>query len=127
MRIGLNVKQAKGGMLPHTFFDVAGRRIGVYLQRDERAQHRELRAFVVEMENLRVELSRESLDRRFGDGRVAAAEPLTDKNLFEVELFRHVTLLARQSTPPRPRSPEALTSSTTCSGVIAVSALRQPA
>ncbi len=38
MRIGLNVKQWKGGMLPHTFFDVAGRRIGVYLQTDERAR-----------------------------------------------------------------------------------------
>lgn len=36
MRIGLNVKQSRGGMLPHTFFDVAGRRIGVYLQTDER-------------------------------------------------------------------------------------------
>lgn len=36
MRIGLNVRQWKGGMRPHTFFDVAGRRIGVYLQTDER-------------------------------------------------------------------------------------------
>jgi predicted enzyme related to lactoylglutathione lyase len=38
MRIGLNVRQWKGGMLPHTFFDVVGRRIGVYLQTDERAK-----------------------------------------------------------------------------------------
>jgi predicted enzyme related to lactoylglutathione lyase len=37
MRIGLNVRQWRGGMLPHTFFDVVGRRIGVYLQTDERA------------------------------------------------------------------------------------------
>jgi catechol 2,3-dioxygenase-like lactoylglutathione lyase family enzyme len=36
MRIGLNVKEWKGGMRPHTFFDVAGKRIGVYLQTDER-------------------------------------------------------------------------------------------
>ena len=38
MRIGLNVKEWKGGMRPHTFFDVAGKRIGVYLQTDERGR-----------------------------------------------------------------------------------------
>lgn len=35
-RNGLNVRQRKLGRVPHTFIDVAGKRLGVYLQSDER-------------------------------------------------------------------------------------------
>jgi catechol 2,3-dioxygenase-like lactoylglutathione lyase family enzyme len=36
MRLGLNLAQAAAGLAPHTFFELAGRRIGVYLQTAER-------------------------------------------------------------------------------------------
>lgn len=36
MRVGLNLKEFLGGMRPHTFFKLAGKRIGVYLQCEER-------------------------------------------------------------------------------------------
>ena len=35
-RNGLNVQQRKRGAVPHTFFRIAGKRIGVYLQSEER-------------------------------------------------------------------------------------------
>ncbi len=35
-RNGLNVRQRKHGSIPHTFITIAGKRIGVYLQDDER-------------------------------------------------------------------------------------------
>ena len=38
MRFGLNVAQRNGGQVPHTFFDIGGRRIGVYLQEQERSK-----------------------------------------------------------------------------------------
>jgi extradiol dioxygenase family protein len=36
MRFGLTVAQRNYGQMPHTFFDIGGRRIGVYLQEKER-------------------------------------------------------------------------------------------
>src|SRR5256885_13293099 len=35
-RNGLNVRDQKLGRIPHTFVDVAGKRLGVYLPSDER-------------------------------------------------------------------------------------------
>ena len=35
-RNGLNVRQRKRGAVPHTFIDIGGKRMGVYLQSDER-------------------------------------------------------------------------------------------
>ncbi len=37
MRLGLSAKERAAGYAPHTFFDLAGTRIGVYLQSEERA------------------------------------------------------------------------------------------
>jgi catechol 2,3-dioxygenase-like lactoylglutathione lyase family enzyme len=36
MRLGLNAAERAAGLAPHTFFDLAGTRIGVYLQNEER-------------------------------------------------------------------------------------------
>ena len=35
-RSGLSLREWRGGFRPHTFFRAAGKRIGVYLQREER-------------------------------------------------------------------------------------------
>jgi len=37
-RNGLNVRQRKRGAVPHTFIQIGGKRMGVYLQSEERAQ-----------------------------------------------------------------------------------------
>src|SRR6266542_2111725 len=42
-RNGLNVRDKKLGRIPHTFIDVAGKRLGVYLQSEQRAPSSELR------------------------------------------------------------------------------------
>jgi catechol-2,3-dioxygenase len=42
-RNGLNVRDAKLGRIPHTFIDVAGKRLGVYLQSEERSVETALR------------------------------------------------------------------------------------
>src|SRR5437870_2010341 len=42
-RNGLTVREQKLGTIPHTFIDVAGKRLGVYLQSDERPSTGELR------------------------------------------------------------------------------------
>jgi catechol 2,3-dioxygenase-like lactoylglutathione lyase family enzyme/predicted enzyme related to lactoylglutathione lyase len=38
MRFGLTVRQRRGGMPPHTFFEIAGKRIGIFLQDEQRAK-----------------------------------------------------------------------------------------
>ena len=42
-RNGLNVRQRKRGAVPHTFIQIGGKRMGVYLQSEERAQPAEAR------------------------------------------------------------------------------------
>ena len=37
-RNGLNTRQRKRGAVPHTFIQIGGKRMGVYLQSDERPQ-----------------------------------------------------------------------------------------
>ena len=37
-RNGLNVRQRKRGAVPHTFIQIGGKRMGVYLQSEERAE-----------------------------------------------------------------------------------------
>ena len=37
-RNGLNVRQRKRGAVPHTFIQIGGKRMGVYLQSEERPQ-----------------------------------------------------------------------------------------
>ena len=37
-RNGLNVRQRKRGAVPHTFIQIGGKRMGVYLQSDERPE-----------------------------------------------------------------------------------------
>src|SRR5262245_19831726 len=37
-RNGLNVRQRKRGAVPHTFIQIGGKRMGVYLQSEERSQ-----------------------------------------------------------------------------------------
>jgi catechol 2,3-dioxygenase-like lactoylglutathione lyase family enzyme len=38
MRFGLTVRQRRGGMPPHTFFEIAGKRIGIFLQDEQRPE-----------------------------------------------------------------------------------------
>src|ERR1043166_3544280 len=38
MRFGLTVRQRSGGMPPHTFLEIAGKRIGIFLQDEMRAK-----------------------------------------------------------------------------------------
>ena len=43
-RNGLNVRQRKRGAVPHTFVQIGGKRMGVYLQSDERPPAQAARA-----------------------------------------------------------------------------------
>ena len=86
-RNGLNVRQRKRGAVPHTFIQIGGKRIGVYLQSEERPQAKAARglptySFTTTEHGLE-EATKElkSLGARF-EGPVKNALPFADRSLF---------------------------------------------
>jgi len=86
-RNGLNVRQRKRGAVPHTFIQIGGKRIGVYLQSEERPQPKAARglqtySFTTTEHGLE-EATKElkSLGARF-EGPVKNALPFADRSLF---------------------------------------------
>lgn len=86
-RNGLNVRQRKRGAVPHTFIQIGGKRIGVYLQSEERPQPAGARglptySFVTTAKGLEETVwDLEELSIRF-EGPVENAFPFADETLF---------------------------------------------
>jgi len=86
-RNGLNVRQRKRGAVPHTFIQIGGKRMGVYLQSEERAKPNGPRglptySFTTNdrgLEEVAEDLN--SLGVRF-EGPVKNAFPFADRTLF---------------------------------------------
>jgi len=86
-RNGLNVRQRKRGAIPHTFIQIGGKRMGVYLQSEERARPGSARglptySFTTTEQGL-AEVARElnQLDAYF-DGPVRSVHTFADESLF---------------------------------------------
>jgi catechol 2,3-dioxygenase-like lactoylglutathione lyase family enzyme len=86
-RNGLNVRQRKRGAVPHTFIQIGGKRMGVYLQSEERPQPNGARgvptySFTTTERGLE-EVSREleELSVHF-DGPATKAHPFSDESFF---------------------------------------------
>jgi len=86
-RNGLNVRQRKRGAVPHTFIQIGGKRMGVYLQSEERAKPNGARglptySFTTNERGLEeVADDLKSLSARF-EGPVKDALPFADRSLF---------------------------------------------
>ena len=84
---GLNVRQRKRGAVPHTFIQIGGKRMGVYLQSEERPQPASPRglptySFVTTARGLEETVTDlKELDTPF-DGPVKNAFPFADQTLF---------------------------------------------
>ena len=86
-RNGLNVRQRKRGAVPHTFIQIGGKRMGVYLQSEERPQPKGARGLPTYsftttkrgLEETASELS--NLNARY-DGPVKNAHIFSDESLF---------------------------------------------
>jgi catechol-2,3-dioxygenase len=86
-RNGLNVRQRKRGAIPHTFIQIGGKRMGVYLQSDERPRPNSVRglptySFTTSAQGL-AETIRElrALGYSF-DGPMKHAHPFSDQSIF---------------------------------------------
>ena len=86
-RNGLNVRQRKRGAVPHTFIQIGGKRMGVYLQSDERPKPNGPRglptySFTTEERGLEeIVADLKSLSARF-EGPVKEGLPFADRSLF---------------------------------------------
>ncbi|HVO91760.1 MAG TPA: VOC family protein, partial [Terriglobales bacterium] len=86
-RNGLNVRQRKRGAVPHTFIQIGGKRMGVYLQSDHRPEPSSARglptySFTTNKQGLAAVMEDfNQLGIRF-DGPVANAHPFADQSLF---------------------------------------------
>jgi len=86
-RNGLNVRQRKRGAVPHTFIQIGGKRMGVYLQSDERQRPTHARglptySFTTTTQGL-AEVTTELQELGTNvEGPVKTTHPFTDKCLF---------------------------------------------
>lgn len=86
-RNGLNVRQRKRGAVPHTFIQIGGKRMGVYLQSDERPAPQSARglptySFTTTAEGLdQVMAALHDSGSRF-DGPVKSAHAFSDQTVF---------------------------------------------
>jgi catechol 2,3-dioxygenase-like lactoylglutathione lyase family enzyme len=86
-RNGLNVRQRKRGAVPHTFIQIGGKRMGVYLQSDHRAEPNDVRGlptYSFTTTDAGLEATAKDLIElavRFA-GPVTNAHPFADRSLF---------------------------------------------
>jgi len=111
-RNGLNVRQRKRGAVPHTFIQIGGKRMGVYLQSDERPAPTSARglptySFTAREDGIAAvtkELSQ--LGVKF-DGPVRNAHPFADQSLFFTDpAGNHYSVYTPKY--PLPESPTAI-------------------
>jgi Glyoxalase/Bleomycin resistance protein/Dioxygenase superfamily len=95
-RNGLNVRQRKRGAVPHTFIQIGGKRMGVYLQSEERLQPTSARglptySFTTTASGLdAVAKDLNELGARF-DRPVRSAYPFADQTLFMTDPAGNIT------------------------------------
>jgi catechol-2,3-dioxygenase len=89
-RNGLNVRQRKRGAIPHTFIQIGGKRMGVYLQSDERPRPQGARglptySFTTTSQGLD-ETVRELRRAKYAfEGPVKHAHPFSDQSIFFID------------------------------------------
>jgi len=86
-RNGLNVRQRKRGAIPHTFIRIGGKRMGVYLQSDERAKPQGARglptySFTTSAPGLEETVRELSAANYSFEGPVKHAHPFSDQSIF---------------------------------------------
>ena len=86
-RNGLNVRQRKRGAVPHTFIQIGGKRMGVYLQSDERQRPTHARglptySFTTTPQGLAEVTTELQALGTVVEGPVKNTHPFTDKCLF---------------------------------------------
>jgi catechol-2,3-dioxygenase len=86
-RNGLNTRQRKRGAVPHTFIQIGGKRMGVYLQSDERPQPSSARglptySFTTDQQGLEQVTNALSGSSVHFDGPVKNAHPFADQSIF---------------------------------------------
>jgi catechol 2,3-dioxygenase-like lactoylglutathione lyase family enzyme len=86
-RNGLNVRQRKRGAVPHTFIQIGGKRMGVYLQSDERPKSTSARglptySFTTTTQGLEAVMTDLNELGVRSDGPVKNSHPFADQTLF---------------------------------------------
>jgi catechol-2,3-dioxygenase len=86
-RNGLNVRQRKRGAVPHTFIQIGGKRMGVYLQSDERPRPESPRgvptySFTTTAQGLEQTIAELRETQTRFDGPVANAHSFADRTIF---------------------------------------------
>jgi catechol-2,3-dioxygenase len=86
-RNGLNVRQRKRGAVPHTFIQIGGKRMGVYLQSDERPRPESARglptySFTTTVQGLEQTMTELSSLRAEFAGPVTNAHSFADRTIF---------------------------------------------
>ena len=104
-RNGLNVRQRKRGAVPHTFIQIGGKRMGIYLQSEERSPPKGARglptySFTTTKRGLEETVSElDNLSSRY-DGPVKNAHPFSDQSLFFVDpAGNHYEVYTPQDSP----------------------------
>ena len=104
-RNGLNVRQRKRGAVPHTFIQIGGKRMGVYLQSEERPQPNDRRglptySFTTTKRGLEETGSElDNLSARY-DGPVKNAHGFSDESLFFTDpAGNHYEVYTAQNSP----------------------------
>ena len=111
-RNGLNVRQRKRGAVPHTFIQIGGKRMGVYLQSDERPAPTSARglptySFTAREDGIAaVAKDLNQLGFKF-DGPMRNPHPFADQSLFFTDpAGNHYSVYTRKD--PLPESPTAI-------------------
>src|SRR5262249_26498006 len=110
-RNGLNVRQRKRGAVPHTFIQIGGKRMGVYLQSEERPQASGSRglptySFTTTERGIE-EVARDlkDLGARF-DGPVENAHSFAKQTIFLTDpAGNHYAVYTPQNSPPSSNTP----------------------
>ena len=109
-RNGLNVRQRKRGAVPHTFIQIGGKRMGVYLQSEERPREEGVRGLPTYsftttsagMDQVREELSGLKVA---SEGPVEDAHPFAGRSLFFTDpAGNHYEVYTPRAVGPAPRA-----------------------
>lgn len=112
-RNGLNTRQRKRGAVPHTFIQIGGKRMGVYLQSDERPQPDSARglptySFTTDEHGLEQVTNALSGSSMHFDGPVRNAYPFADQSIFFTDPAgnHYAVYTSKDAAPPvKPAGP----------------------
>jgi catechol-2,3-dioxygenase len=107
-RNGLNVRQRKRGAVPHTFIQIGGKRMGVYLQSDERPRPESPRgvptySFTTTAPGLEQTMNELRETQTQFDGPVANAHSFADRTIFFADpAGNHYAVYTPKTSNPAP-------------------------